>query len=60
MKIMEVVATEPLAGTVLTTPSAAVWKPLKVPATMSTKAATTRMEKSQQKSRKSFLPVLPM
>ena len=35
-------------------------KPLNVPARMSAKAAMTKRVNSQQNSRKSFLPVLPM
>ena len=56
---MEVVATAPLASTVEVTPSA-VTKPLKVPATTSANAATTRIQNSQQNSRNNFLPSLPM
>ena len=51
-----VIATEPFAGT--TAPAAS--KPLKVFATTSAKAATTKIENNQVKAKKSFLPTLPI
>ena len=56
MNSMEVVATAPLAVFRLRS----ALKPLKVPATTSAKAATTRMQNSQQNIRNSFLPSFPM
>ena len=60
MNNMEVVATAPFAVILDTVPSSAVRNPLKVPATTSAKAATTRIQNSQQNSRNSFFPVFPI
>ena len=45
---MEVVATAPFAATFVTAPASFATNPLKVPATTSANAATTRIQNSQQ------------
>ena len=57
---MEVVATAPFAATFVTAPASFVANPLKVPATTSAKAATTRIQNNQQNNKNSFFPVLPI
>ena len=57
---MEVVATAPFAATFVTAPASFVANPLKVPATTSANAATTRMQNSQQNKRNNFFPSFPM
>ena len=59
MNMMETMPAEPLVKAASTcAPSAS--KALKVPATMSAKAAMTMPQNSQQNSRNSLRPVLPM
>ena len=60
IKSMEVVATAPFAVTFINSPASFAVNPLKVPATTSAKAATTRIQNSQQKSRNSFFPIFPI
>ena len=60
MNNMEVVATAPFAATFVTTPASLVANPLKVPATTSANAATTRIQNSQQNRRNNFFPNLPI
>ena len=57
---MEVVATAPFAATFVTAPVSLVANPLKVPATTSANAATTRIQNSQQNRRNNFFPNLPI
>ena len=60
MNNMEVVATAPFATTFVTSPASFVTNPLKVPATTSANAATTRIQNSQQNKRNNFFPSFPM
>ena len=55
---MEVVATAPFAATFVTAPASFATNPLKVPATTSANAATTRIQNSQQNKRNNFFPKL--
>ena len=57
---MEVVATAPFAATFVSSPASFATNPLKVPATTSANAATTRMQNSQQNKRNNFFPNLPI
>ena len=60
MNNMEVVATAPFATTFVTSPVVPVAKPLKVPATTSANAATTRIQNNQQNKRNNFFPSFPI
>ena len=57
---MEVVATAPFAATFVTVPASFATNPLKVPATTSANAATTRIQNSQQNKRNNFFPSFPI
>jgi hypothetical protein len=57
---MEVVATAPFAATFVTVPASFTANPLKVPATTSANAATTRIQNSQQNKRNNFFPSFPI
>ena len=57
---MEVVATAPFAATFVTAPASFATNPLKVPATTSANAATTRIQNSQQNKRNNFFPSFPI
>ena len=60
MNNMEVVATAPFAATFVTSPASFAANPLKVPATTSANAATTRIQNNQQNKRNNFFPNFPI